>query len=248
MEVAFPTGANSETLDALKRVEHVICVSRCLEDYIRFIAPRATVVQLSLGPHPDTFYPRDITRDPKSVAIAVSANPEKGSVHAMQIGLFLRERGFSLRFFGWEPDAILYPASLGEVLRNTQREALATLFSRTEFFVDCSRFEGLGLLPLEAAFCGCIPLLDVAGGPEYIFTNGKDCIDIGGYRHLPATIESIVNLTSNEKRTLSSNALKLRSKYALPDGLRKACIAIAELSGKTVDPAFKRKDYTPRWR
>lgn len=229
MEVTFRSGHNVETFQHYQTVPHFLCVSQALEDYASLLHPAARIANISAGPDPLVFYPRDATRTPKSVAIALNSTPEKGSARAVEIGLFLKERGFTLTFFGWDIHAFDIPQDTGRIVSRTDRDAVAHLLSSTEFLIDYSAGEGLGLLPLEAAFCGCIPILHPRGGPEYIFTDGENSIMLGGYKTLRADLERIDGLTDAEKDRLRENLKLLRGQYALPDALKRAKEALQEI-------------------
>jgi glycosyltransferase involved in cell wall biosynthesis len=105
---------------------------------------------------------------------------------------------------------------------DTSREGLAQLFSRTEFLIDQSYLEGLGLMPLEAAFCGCIPVTGGSGGAQYIFKDGENAIVTNGYKHLRETLDRIESFTDTEKDSLRDGAMKLRTELNLELGLQDA--------------------------
>lgn len=231
METMLRSGRSIETFLHYGRIKNVICVSECLRDYISLIHPEAHVTTLQIGPDPYVFYPRDIERIPRTVAVAVNAIPEKGFTHAMHTALLLRDRGFRITLFGWDTGSFPVDPAVAETMPDTSREALACLFSRTEFILDQSYLEGLGLLPLEAAFCGCIPILSLRGPQEYIFTPGKNCIDIPGVKTLGKTLRQIDALSDRAKNKLRRHAMALRDRYALPQGLMESTEALRLLSG-----------------
>ena len=195
------------------------------------INPTVHVRRIRLGPDPLVFYPRDVARRTFTVALAANAIPEKGTTQALEIALLLRERGFHLTVFGWDTQQFLIDPAVGDILHDTSREALAHLFSHTEFIIDQSYLEGLGLLPLEAAFCGCIPLLGSRGGSEYIFQDGKNSITINGYKNLTKSLDRVQALTPDEKIRLSMNAMTLRSELNLEIGLSDAIKQFSDISG-----------------
>ena len=231
MEVAFRTGISVDTFQQYKRIPNAVTVSEALKEYIELIHPGVNVTALPIGPDPYTFYPRDVQRIPRSVAIAVNDIPEKGFTRALELALLLRERGFSLTFFGWDVERYPIPDDMGTVMTSLDRDSLATLFSKTEFILDQSFVEGLGLLPLEAAFCGCIPILSARGAAEYLFEDGVNCIRIPGYRNLGNLLNGIAALMPDRIAELRENTLKLRSQLGLPQGLAAAHQAFARLSG-----------------
>ena len=140
----------------------------------------------------------------------------------------LRDRGFSLTFFGWDAKLYPIPENIGAVLQSTERTAIADLLSRTEFLIDHSYLEGLGLVPLEAAFCGCVPIIASKGAPEYIFRDGHDCIRLTGYKDLRATLDRIASLSPAAIGKMSANCLKLRDAFTLGKGLSALEAALRE--------------------
>lgn len=238
MEAGFRSGRNVRTFRTYQSLRRVLCVSDALADYIRLLNPTADVVSLSSGPDPLAFYPRTAQRVPRTIAIALNRIPEKGTSQAIEIALLLKERGFTLTFFGWDKDAFDIPADLGNSIEKTDRDILADLFSRTEFLIDHSFSEGLGLLPLEAAFCGCIPIIAPHGGPEYIFTDAHDAVLLRGYKHLREDIDRIDRLSDMDKQNMRMNALKLRDRYGLTEALQKAAEALDAIarSGRSPSP------------
>jgi len=222
MEVAFRSGRTIQTFRHYQSLPHFLCVSEALEEYAALINPHAEITPLRAGPDPLVFYPRDASRMPKSIAIGLNGIPEKGASQALEFALLLKERGFTLFFFGWDTLAFDIPDNLGTVVGPSDRRGLAHLFSSTEFLVDYSFAEGLGLLPLEAAFCGCIPVLHPHGGPEYIFTDSENSIILGGYKTLKHDLDRITGLAETDKARMRENMTALRSAYGLRAAMKKA--------------------------
>ncbi len=230
MEISFRAGRNVRTFRAYQQAKHVIAVSEALEEYMALINPKADIAQISAGPDPLLFYPRHVPRAARSIAIALNATPEKGATQALEIGLLLKERGFTLSFFGYDAASFDIPADLGITVERTDPDALAELFSRTEFLIDQSFAEGLGLIPLEAAFCGCIPVRRPRGGGEYIFTDGETCIELRGYKYLREDIDILTGMTQEDCERMRKNMLQLRMKYRLQESLKKAENALMQIT------------------
>lgn len=229
MEVVLRSGHSADTFLQYARIPNVFSVSECLTEYIRIINPTVNVKRLRLGPDPLVFYPREIDRIPFTVAISANMIPEKGTTQALEIALMLRSRGFRFTIFGWDTASFPVMPSLGEMYEDTSRQGLAKLFSRTEFFIDQSHLEGLGLLPLEAAYCGCIPILGSRGAAEYFFRDGENSLTINGYRNLATTLDRVRDLTRVDKERLRKNAEKLRVEFNLEIGLKDAVREFADL-------------------
>ena len=222
MEVVFRSGHNVDTFLQFSRIPNVLTVSDCLVEYIRIINPAVNVQKMQLGPDPLIFYPREVPRRPRTVLFAANLIPDKGTTQAMELALMLRSRGFQVTMFGWDTASYPIAPEIGEMHTNTSRQSLAELFSRSEFIIDQSHLEGLGLLPLEAAFCGCIPILGQRGAAEYFFKDGENSITINGYKNLAQSLDRIDQMTEREKHRLRTNGMKLRSEFHLEKGLQDA--------------------------
>jgi len=235
MEVVFRSGHNVDTFLQFSRIPNVLTVSDCLVEYIRIINPAVNVRKMRLGPDPLIFYPREVARRPRTVLFAANMIPDKGTTQAMEIALMLRSRGFHITMFGWDTASYPIDQSIGQMHTDTSRQSLAKLFSQNEFIIDQSHLEGLGLLPLEAAYCGCIPILGQRGAAEYFFNDGENSISINGYKNLAQSLDRVDTLTEREKERMRVNAMKLRSEFHLEKGLKDAVREFARL-GQCIQP------------
>lgn len=229
MEVVFRSGKNVETFLQYARIPNVITISDCLTEYIKVIHPSVHVKGLRLGPDPLIFYQRAVLRRPRTIAFAANMIPDKGTTQALELALMLWQRGFHLTMFGWDTQNFPIDPTICDVLHDTSREALARLFSETEFMIDQSHLEGLGLLPMEASFCGCIPIVGSRGAAEYLFQDGENSITINGYKNLKAALDRVSALTEGEKDRLRRNAMAMRTEYNLEIGLKDAVEAFTTL-------------------
>ncbi len=237
MEVVFWSGHNVDTFLQFSRIPNVLTVSDCLVEYIRIINPAVNVQKMRLGPDPLIFYPRKVQRRPRTVLFAANLIPDKGTTQAMEIALMLRSRGFHITMFGWDTASYPIAPEIGEMHTNTSRQSLAELFSSSEFIIDQSHLEGLGLLPLEAAYCGCIPILGQRGAAEYFFKDGENSITINGYKNLAQSLDRIDQMTERDKDRLRTNAMKLRSEFHLDIGLQDAVREFPRM-GQCIPPAL----------
>jgi GT2 family glycosyltransferase/glycosyltransferase involved in cell wall biosynthesis len=176
-EVAFNSGrAACDTAFSYTRADQVLVVSKSLEHYINSISDRKPS-RLHLGPSALLFYPRvDAARDPLALAVCLRKEPLKGTGLALLNALIARRAGFRIHLFGEKLDCdFMEKAEYHGVL--DQRD-LAKLMSRVGFYLDCSYMEGLGLLPLEAAFCGAIPIVSELQGLTGILLPDKNCLQL----------------------------------------------------------------------
>lgn len=162
-------------VDQVLSVDHVITVSEYLSTLIKDLGVQR-ITTLPLGPDPLAFYPRDIAREPKSIAIHLIDTPDKGSRFALSWAEEAHRLGLSVHFFGSSRLYDMLPKDLGTHHGKLDADGLAKLFSRCEYYLDLSIMEGLGLLPLEAYLCGCTPVMTRKGAPEFIFGNSGAAI------------------------------------------------------------------------
>ena len=177
--------------DALRDVDHIVCVSDYLKNFVRTLSGRP-VATIPFGPNPLVFYPRTgKPRRPRSIAMSIPGSVEKGAGFALPIAEVLREQGFSLFFFGKLTDTAEALAGFGEMHGFLEPAKVAQLFSQVEYYLDFSLYEGLGLLPLEAAFCGAVPVMTRKGAPETIFTHGRDAVFIDSFLDIETVASTI---------------------------------------------------------
>src|SRR5262249_49230738 len=156
--------------------DDILVVSKSLADYVKSVTYRKAS-QLHLGPSPLLFYPRaNVSRDPLALAVCLRREPLKGTGVALLNALIAQRAGFSIHLFGAKLncDALDKAQYYGDL---NQRD-LAKLLSRVGFYLDCSYMEGLGLLPLEAAFCGAIPIVCELQGLTGILVPDKNCLKL----------------------------------------------------------------------
>lgn len=150
----------------------VIGVSEYLARFAAFLGVKKPVV-MPLGPNPQEFYRRDVERDPKAVAIHLIDTPDKGARFCLPFAERLIQLGANVHFFGSGVLANTIPKSMGTWHGRLSGDGLAKLFSHCTYYLDLSVMEGLGLLPLEAAFCGCRPVMTKKGAPDLIFDDSN---------------------------------------------------------------------------
>jgi GT2 family glycosyltransferase/glycosyltransferase involved in cell wall biosynthesis len=176
-EVAFNLGkAACYTASAYTKVDEVVVVSECLEHYVESISDRKPT-RLHLGPSALLFYPTaKAARDALALAVCLRKESLKGTGLALLNALIAQRAGFRIHLFGDDLDCdFMERAEYHGVLH--QRD-IAKLMSRVGFYLDCSYMEGLGLLPLEAAYCGAIPIVAELQGLTGILVPDKNCLQL----------------------------------------------------------------------
>lgn len=162
-EAAFSSGRYARSvLEGYRSVDRILCVSEYLADMIKCVSGLNAEV-IHLGPDPLEFYPGDCDRLERGVAIHYGGRADKGSDLAAIAALSLVARGFQVFAFGEHSGTMDYPEGV-TALGQLSPSGLRKLFQRVPIYVDLSRFEGLGLLALEATYCGATPVLLNNGG------------------------------------------------------------------------------------
>src|SRR5690606_12513361 len=118
--------------------------------------------------------------------------------------------GFEIHLFGESEGWDIFKKAKSH--GNLTSAQLSKLFSQVGYYLDCSHMEGLGLLPLEAAFSGCVPIIAEELGLEGIVTNGENVIVLPS--EYPG-IEFYRKLLSDDNSTLRENGPKIREKISL---------------------------------
>ncbi len=186
-----------------------VVVSEYLGQYVEAMGART--VRIPLGPSRLTFYPSQrAKRNPKVLAACIREADLKGTGRLAANLAMAQKAGFEIHLFGktkgWD---IMDKAKCHGDLTPAQ---LAKLFSQVGYYLDCSHMEGLGLLPLEAAFSGCIPIIAQELGLTGIVTNNENVIVLPN--EFPG-IDFYKRLLSDEHIALRENAPMLRDKVSL---------------------------------
>ena len=159
-----------------------------------------------MGPSLHEFYPAsNVTRDTMAIA-ACLRNDMKGTGVLVANLLAAKAAGFKLHLFGasrkWD---ICANATWHGFL--TPKET-RKLFSSVGYYMDCSYMEGLGLLPLEAAFCGCVPILAREQGLRGIVDKNVSYLALPEDFPGPGFFETLRNVP---KEPLQAGLLDVRS-------------------------------------
>lgn len=198
-ELAFEAGRNvgSVALD-YQLLDDIVVVSPFLGEYVRAATGRIPKL-IPLGPDERVFYPQDgwtQRRRDRSVCAYFSGRPEKGSgLIALAATTFARA-GFQVKLFGWpESNFPSMPEGVSVVGRLSQTD-LRSLFRATDYYLDLSQYEGLGLQLLEATFCGTTPIYMENGGAAGILNRLGIGRLVGGLAELLSLPESLMSKPS----------------------------------------------------
>lgn len=176
-ETSFNLGMFSfSTFSNLSNTDKIISVSPYLERYLANFSIKSSLVRIT--PDDKIFYDHKEERIPKSICAVITGNELKGQGSLLSNLYNALRAGFNIYLFGnVDPDKN-HSDILGKckILGPLDEVGVSDLFNKMEFFYSNSYLDGLGLPPLEAAYCGCVPILSKLNGLEDILTPEKDCI------------------------------------------------------------------------
>lgn len=222
----------------MQNTDLVISTSDFLSE-VAGIHTSAQVTQIDYGPDSAVFYNAGLQRE-KTLVISSRSEIEKGLWLALPYLEYLINEGWKVKSFG-AYSKILSQIESVEQLGHLSPQEISSLFNSSSMYLDLSLFEGLGLVPLEAYFCGAIPVLTRKGAPETIFTGEFDSSVI--WLDSPTFSESVARrlaeLSLNDLEELRRNSYRLSELRNKDKGLNQAANHIFEylttLDSGTVD-------------
>jgi glycosyltransferase involved in cell wall biosynthesis len=166
-QIFAPTWQESKSfILAIQKADLVICLAPHLAEQAKLFGARNVVVA------PLGFDERDFKYLglPKKNKILVSCriSPEKGLKFVLPALSLLREKGWTVVGFGdllEHESAEVFDVFLGRI--NAQE--LCNELQDAKFLIDPSWVEGLGLVALEAAACGVMPIITSRGDYQDLF-------------------------------------------------------------------------------
>jgi glycosyltransferase involved in cell wall biosynthesis len=190
-EMAFSSGAfSAAVVRDLRAADKVLCVSEYLSDLVKVITEKAATV-IPYGPDPVEFYSIGQNQT-KTIAVHFAGRADKGSDLAGIAVPVLLNAGYTVEVFGEVSDYFDYDSRL-KPHGYVNASALRKIFQRCSHYLDLSHYEGLGMLTLEAVFCGAIPISMRNGGSAGIIEQEKAGIILDGLtsiHRLPEIIEA----------------------------------------------------------
>lgn len=194
----------------------IICVSSFLFSYLSQlnVSHHETI---PLGVDKDKFYLSNHCkkRNQKAIAACLRSAESKASGAMLHALILAKEAGFEINLFGKESDTFYLANDLGKSHGDLSASELSELFNSVGYYLDFSYFEGLGLLPLEAANCGAIPILKHNGGSDGLFVEGQSAFfttDLFGSKNF---FKTLYNKNEEEIHLVRFNALNISKKFSL---------------------------------
>ncbi|WP_253306290.1 glycosyltransferase [unidentified bacterial endosymbiont] len=194
----------------------IVCVSGFLFSYLSQLKVSHHEF-IPLGADKDKFYISNHykNRNQKSIAACLRVTESKGSGAMLHTLLLAKEVGFEIHLFGQESDAFYLPNDLGQHHGDLSSSELNKLFNSVGYYLDFSYFEGLGLLPLEAANCGAIPILKHNGGSDSLFVDGQSAFFINDLFGTKDFFETLYNKNEDEIYNFQHHALNISKTVSL---------------------------------
>lgn len=166
-----PTYSESQKfIYAIKNADLVLCLSPHLaKQAITYGAKRVEIAPLGFDEREFSY---SGTTKRKKIMVSCRTSPDKGLKYVLPSLFLLREKGWEIVGFGDLPDhaaADAFDIFLGRITASELNEQ----FQDTKFLIDPSWIEGLGLVALEAAACGVMPVISARGDYKDLFEANK---------------------------------------------------------------------------
>ena len=114
-----------------------------------------------------------------------------------------------------------------DFLGRITKSELGNWLRRSKIILDPSLIEGLGLIPLEAAACGCVPIINSRNSYQGLFySNFKPFVEVPNYLDPRLIMDRIIQIDKdNNYDAYSKSVLELD----MNSGLNNSYLAIKEL-------------------
>ena len=193
-------------MNMLEKSALTLAISPYMANLSKFYGAN-NVVTVPIGLDLTNFYYGDNTRQ-KTIAIPCRSNRDKGTHLVIPLIPKLRKLGWRVIGFGDLPD-INMATYFDDFLGRISKGELGKLFRESTILLDPSLIEGLGLIPLEAAACGCIPIIGTRKSYTGLFKDDeKPYLEVSSFLDPEEVVQKI-------KDANSTNYSKLFSEYIL---------------------------------
>jgi len=215
---------SSSFLRTLQECDLVLAISPFLSNISLFYGAKK-VMSIPFGLDLNDFFYQNHKRD-KNLLISCRSNFEKGSQLVIPLIPKLKSMGWKVIGFGDLPDVHM-AEYFDEFLGRLSSTELAKIFRESRILLDPSLIEGLGLTALEAAACGCVPIVGQRESYTGLFQDGQE-----PFVEIPNFLDPQVVLNAIDKIE-KSNLSELVSKNVLSvdweSGLREASKVLTDL-------------------
>ena len=195
-----------EAVETYKHTKHLVTTSSWLFDMVhRHVQPSQHLQRLPLVINEDIYFSGDVHRD-IDVCMIFRSSPDKGQWLLAEILDRLADSNLvilALCSSQHQNLKVKYAARVQFVDLPLDQYSLAQILRRTKVFVDTSLHEGFGLMPLEAALCGCALVASDSGGVrDFMSAFGGELIPTCAdpYLHLGAITRQLKYYKPTQKR------------------------------------------------
>lgn len=210
--------------DLISKSDLVIAISPYVKSIAKFYGAK-NVITAPFGLDKNTFYG---SKNPKEKIIAIScrANRDKGTHLVIPIISHLRKQGWKIIGFGELPDLSM-ASEFDDFLGRITKDEIGNLFRRSKILLDPSLIEGLGLVALEAAACGCVPIITSRNSYEGLINSTfKPYVEIPNFLDPKLIIDTINEI---EKKNNYDAYCESILELDMNSGLNNSYLAIKEL-------------------
>ena len=229
-QIFAPTWRESKNfISAIQKSDLVISLSPHLAKQAKLYGAQNVSIA-PLGYDKREFFYQDVPKR-KKILVTCRISPEKGLKFVLPALTLLRERGWEVVGFGDLPEheeAEAFDVFLGRI----SSDELNSQFQDAKFLIDPSWVEGLGLVALEAAACGVIPIITARSDYSGLFDEpNKPFVEIVNF----IDPEKLIQIIEDSDKWIEPNRLaNTVSKLEWSEGLREATLAL-----KSLDKALK---------
>ena len=214
----------SRFTDLISKSDLVIAISPYVASIALFYGAKK-ILTAPFGIDKDIFF-SDNNKKEKIVLVPCRANRDKGTHLVIPLINHLRKEGWKIIGFGELPDLNM-AGEFDDFLGRITKSQLGNWLRRSKILLDPSLIEGLGLIPLEAAACGCVPIINSRNSYQGLFnSNFKPFVEVPNYLDPQLIMDTIIQIDKdNNYDAYSKSVLELD----MNSGLNNSYFAIKEL-------------------
>jgi glycosyltransferase involved in cell wall biosynthesis len=217
---------SSSFLRTLQECDLVLAISPYLAKISLFYGAKK-VMSTPFGLDLKDFYYQSNKKD-KNLLISCRSNFEKGTQLVIPLIPKLKSMGWKVIGFGDLPD-VQMARNFDEFFGRLSSTELAKIFRESRILLDPSFIEGLGLTALEAAACGCVPIVGKRESYVGLFQDGQEpFVEIPNFLDPQVVLNAIDKIEkSNLSELVSKNVLRVDWESGLRD-VSKVLTALVE--------------------
>ena len=214
----------SSFTDLISKSDLVIAISPYISTIASFYGAKK-IVTAPFGVDKEIFF-ADNKKKEKIILVPCRANRDKGTHLVIPLINQLRKEGWKIIGFGELPDLNM-AGEFDDFLGRITKTELGNWLRRSKILLDPSLIEGLGLIPLEAAACGCVPIINSRNSYQGLFDSSfNPFVEVPNYLDPQLIIDKINQIDKdNNYDAYSKSILELD----MNSGLNNSYLAIKEL-------------------